>query len=308
MSRIPIKYPYNISVSLYGDRFVAEDWVHTFMAFAEGWQERLGVQYTWFEGGYYDNDKPESKVLRYIKRNRKRIEQFLVTKEVSDIGFTAVEKGADQVRDIECAIDLLQPGRSPYTWWPYHHFYFLVVPEVLKPVLQGESPFTFFLSLLREVEEQLMNVCYGLIQPMASEKLAALYFQNISSEHLSQKEEEKLYIWKGSNREFTSKIWGAFWGNVLTDEHLGTHREAILERVRGIVGSENLVEWTPGKYFFTVPVDILDFPVQQARLERYTRQLEELFAEYNLLMTQDIRDVVAERVKVLERGGELPDG
>ncbi len=303
MSRIPIKYPYNISVSLYGDRFVTEDWINTFMAFAERWQDRLGMKYTWFEGGYYDNEKPASKVLRYIERNRKRIERFLVTKEVSDIGFTAVEKDTNQHRDMECTIELARPGRSPHTWWPYHHFYFLVVPEVLKPVLQGESPFTFFLSLLREVEEQLMNVCYGLIQPMESEKLAALYFKNISSEHLSQKEEKKLYIWKGSNREFATKIWGAFWGNVLTDEHLGVHREEILARIREIVGPENLVEWTKGKYFFAVPVDILDFLAQRTRLEEYTQRLEGLFAEYNLLMTQDIRDIVAARVKELEGEG-----
>ncbi len=300
---MPVKGPDKVSVSLYGDCFVAEDWIHTFMAFAERWQERLGVRYTWFEGGYYNNEKPESKVLRYIKRNRKRIAQFLATKEVSDIGFTAVEKDANQHRDLECVIDIAQPGRSPHTWWPYHHFYFLVVPEVLKPVLQGKKPFTFFLSLIQEVQEQLMNVRYGLIQPMESEKLAALYFRNISSEHLSAKEEKKLFIWKGSNREFATKIWGAFWGNVLTDEHLGVHRAEILARIREIVGPENLVEWTEGKYFFAVPVDILDFLAQRTRLEEYTQRLEGLFAEYNLLMTQDIRDIVAERVKELGSKG-----
>ncbi len=60
------------------------------------------------------------------------------------------------------------------------------------------------------------------------------------------------------------------------------------------------MEWAEGKYFFAVPVDILDFLAQRTRLEEYTQRLEELFAEYNLLMTQDIRDVVAERVKELE--------
>ena len=303
MNRIPIKYPYNISVSLYGDRFVAKDWVRTFMAFAERWQARLRVQYTWFEGRYWEDDKPEVKVLRYIKRNRKLIEQFLATKEIRGIGFTAVEEQVNQHRDMECAIDLIRPGRGPYTWEPYHHFYFLVVPEVLKPVLRGNTPFTFFLSLIREVQEQLMNVCYGLIQPMESEKLAALYFQNISSEHLSATEEKKLFIWKGSNREFATKIWGAFWGNVLTDEHLGVHRAEILARIREIVGPENLVEWTKGKYFFAMPVDILDFLAQRPRLEEYTQRLEGLFAEYNLLMTQDIRDIVAKRVQELEDKG-----
>ncbi|MDH7475810.1 MAG: hypothetical protein QHJ74_17730, partial [Anaerolineae bacterium] len=86
----------------------------------------------------------------------------------------------------------------------------------------------------------------------------------------------------------------------VTDEHLGAHREEILARIWDIVGEENLVEWVKGKYFFTVPVDILDFVAQRAQLEGYVRQVEELFAGYNLLMTQDIRDIVAERVKELE--------
>ncbi|MDH7475765.1 MAG: hypothetical protein QHJ74_17455, partial [Anaerolineae bacterium] len=239
MREILIKYPYNISVSLYGDCFVAEDWIHTFMAFTERWQERLGVQYTRFGCDYYVNERIVYKGFQYVERNRKRIERFLNMEKIHSIVFTAIEKEVDQARDMECVIALAEPDPSPYTWEPYHHFYFLIVPEVLKPVLQGDSPFAFFLSLLQEVQEQLMNVCYGLVQPMESEKLPALYFMNISSQHLSQREKEKLYIWKGSNRELKSKIWGAFWGNMVTDEHLGAHREEILARIWDIVGEEN---------------------------------------------------------------------
>jgi len=303
MRKMSVKYPYNISISLYGDRFATKDWIGAFISIAEQWKVRLSIEYTWFGCNYYDGEEIKDKEFRYIKRNMKRIEQLLSAKEIRSISFTVIERGVDQVRDIESMIYLAEPGRSPHTWEPYHHFYFLVVPEVLKPMFQAGTPFNFFLSVMQEVEAQLMNVCYGLIHPMVSEKLAALYFMNISNEHLSPSEKEKLFIWKGSNREFATKIWGAFWGNVLTDKHLGAHRAEILAQIRDIVGPENLVEWAEGKYFFAVPVDILDFLAQRHRLEEYTQRLEDMFAKYNLLMTQDIRDVVAKRVKELESKG-----
>lgn len=279
------EYAYNINVSLYGDCFTSENWALDFLSFAERLQERLDLRYSDFGCAYFEVGKQDtaSKSLRYAKRNVERIHSLLMNLDLYSVNLLAAETGADLTRDAECDIGLSRSHPSPSVCKPYHHFFLQVVPEVLVPVAQRDGLFAFFETLLREVEN-VMNIRYGLFQPMSSEKRGGLYFANIFTEHLSQAERLNLHLWLRSNQEYHRKVRGAYWGNLLTRDHLGRRAKDILAEIEHVVGERNVVEFVEGRYLVAVPTDILRFPATEGEISVFLRAIENILSKYDLLM------------------------
>ena len=58
--------------------------------------------------------------------------------------------------------------------------------------------------------------------------------------------------------ECESKIWDVFWGNIISEKHLGKHPN-ILSEITKIVGNENLFALHEGLYWFNLDYDIEKF-------------------------------------------------
>jgi hypothetical protein len=282
---------YRIHVTLYGDRFVSPEWVHHFMALAERLESRLATRHTHFSCGHHHGKHAISvdgapvkivdmKQLRYIPRNMEKIRALLAAPSIQGIELLCAERGADLTRDAICDIFITKPHIDSESH--YHLFHFYVAADLLAPALAGEDPAGFFCSLVRQVDSDLLNVRYGLIQPMASEKRGGVYFIDLHGPGVTPTEHRNLNVWLHGRTEYQRKVRGVYWGNLITDEHLGRRRGVILGRLAKIIGEKSLVEIAPGKYFFTLPLDILRFG--DVGLRRETERIEELFSSYGLLM------------------------
>jgi hypothetical protein len=176
------------------------------------------------------------------------------------------------------------PNPHPGVSKSYYQFLLQVTPQVLAPAVQQEGIWTFFLALIRQVGK-LVNIRYGLIQPMEKEKRGGLYFANIFSEHLSQAERQSLHLWIQSQQQYTNKIRDVYWGNLITDDHLGIHRGVILDEINNIVTPNAVKELSTGKYFFALPIDILALPMQSELLEQSRSRVKQVLGRYDLLMS-----------------------
>jgi hypothetical protein len=270
---------------MYGDCLTSQDWARDFVTFAEQLQGKLNLTYSHFDCMYWREEKTglAVKSLRYVKRNMARIHRLLTTVRINGLGFTAATAATDFTRDAECSLGFYCPDPRPGVPKPYYQFSFQVIPEVLASATQQDGTLAFFVALIRKVEK-LVNVRYGLIQPMDKEKRGGLYFANVFSEHLSQAERQDLHLWLGSNVEYSRKIRGVYWGNLITDDHLGAHREAVLTKIRDVLGAGSLVKISAGKYFLALPTDILAFSENFKVLERHRLELRQVLAEHSLLM------------------------
>lgn len=302
MSRIPVKHPFNISLVLYADHFVVEDWVPAFAKFAKDLEERLAIRYRELNASWHD-DRPVKKLM-CIKRNEKKIEEVIAS-HPKRLTYYLVDRDVDQSRDIDVMVSL--DSAFPPSKRFYHQFRAIFAPPVLRSALGDQSPREFFLWLIRRVQEELIDVRYGLVQPMDSRKLPGLYLVSIGCEYLNVLDVQRLRTWEEYKGEYQHKIWAVWWGNVITDAHLGDSREELLREIERRVGRENLVQWHPGKYFFTLPVDPFEFPTRQERLEALALDLEEVLARYGRLMPRvemspnEIRFIERQLAKRLEK-------
>jgi hypothetical protein len=58
--------------------------------------------------------------------------------------------------------------------------------------------------------------------------------------------------------ECENKIWDIFWGNIISEKHLGNHPQ-ILDQIAQIVGNENVSRLHEGSYWFNLDCDIEKF-------------------------------------------------
>jgi hypothetical protein len=284
MRTIP-KHIFNINASFYGSQLKSGKWVQDFVTFAEKLRARLGLEFSHFGCKYLEEKsaKPTVKSLKYVKRNARRIEGLLAREDILGIGFVSAEKGADVTRDEEMSLRFYCPDPRLVSRKPYYQFALQVVPEVLACAPQQGEVLGHLVDLVHQVEAW-MDTRYGLIQPMNSEKRGGLYFADIFSEHLSPRERERLHLWVRSSHEYDHKIRDVYWGNLITKSHLGVDCETILSQIAHIVGEQYLVEPIPGKYLFTLPVNILEFSTSQDRLQQLAGQVRQVLGSHHLLM------------------------
>jgi len=279
MKRIPVKHAFNVSMLLCADRFVTKDWIPRFESFAHEMEALLGIKFRRVYGSKHEEIKSKSYVC--IKRNEKKIRELL-SRKLDDVSYELVEKHLYQMRDIDVYLRLAR--ERPGARQPYHFFYLLIAPPILRAALGERSPQEFFLDLIRRVDKELINVRYGLVQPMDSRKLPVLYFSDIGSEYLTVLDRIRLKTWAEGNKEYQEKIWSVWWGNVITERHLGAAGEKVLKVIERFVGEGNVVEWDGGRYFFHLPVDVLRFEEEESRLLELSVKLEEMLEPYGVLM------------------------
>ena len=275
---------YNINVSMYGDYLTSQNWVQDFVALADRLQQQLSLRYSHFDCVYWEDENADLAVksLKYIKQNRKRIDNLLATANIYGLGYTAAADATDLTRDAACSLGFYSPDSRPGVSKSYYQFSLQVPPQVLAPAVQQEGAWAFFLTVIRQIEE-LVHIRYGLIQPMEKEKRGGLYFANIFSEHLSQAERQSLHLWIRSQQQYMNKIRDVYWGNLITDDHLGDHREVALDYISKMIAPNSIVEVAEGKYFFALPVDILTLSSIDD-LESSRLKIKQVLTQYDMLM------------------------
>lgn len=285
MTSAGIGHIYNINVSLYGDCLTSQNWVQDFAAVAEQLQRQLSLRYTHFDCMYWEDENTDLvvKSLKYVKQNKRRIRNLLAKNNIYGLDYTAATDALDLTRDAVFTLGFSCPDPRPGVSKPYYQCSLQVTPEALTCAVQQEGTLTFFLTLIRKVEE-LMNVRYGLIQPMETAKRGGLYFANIFSEHLSQAERQNLHLWVRSQQQYRQKIRDVYWGNLLTDNHLGIHREVVLNEINNVVEPGTVIEVSKGKHFFTLPIDILALPLNSDLFEQSRLKIRQVLTRYDLLM------------------------
>ena len=286
MIAIPPKYLYSIVVSLYGQEFKVKDWASEFRSFAVRLSNRVDIPFRYFYCTFFDNNEILTKELRMIPRNSEKIDQFVRSTNLRSLGFSAIAADApNRHRDYDIEVFLARPHPSPYVGKPWHQFFLMLAPPAYQALAKsGEADF-FFLALFREVES-FIDVRYGLVNAMPSEKLPALYFSNISTNTLSTSDRNDLSIWRRCGHLYQKKIRGVYWGNLISDLHLGENRQVILNELGNILGTANVQEWSEGKYFFLMPTDLAELSKNPKEFEQIHGKLHQILAKYELLMEQ----------------------
>ncbi len=85
---------------------------------------------------------------------------------------------------------------------------------------------------------------------------------------------------------------GINWGNILTQQHLGSRPEALKEAIEQVIAPKTIEEIVPGIYWFALPFDIM----------RYTAATK---ATYDDLVQRTL--AVCKPHKVLWQGGRRKD-
>ena len=286
MITIPPKHPYSIVVSLYGQEFKVKDWASEFRSFAVRLSTRVDIPFRYFYCTFFANNEILTKELRLIPRNSEKIDQFVRSTDLHSLGFSAIAADApNRHRDYDIEVFLARPHPSPYVRKPWHQFFLMLAPPAYQALAKSGEADLYFLELFREVES-FIDVRYGLVNAMPSDKLPALYFSNISTNTLSTSDRNDLSIWRRCGHLYQKKIRGVYWGNLITDLHLGENRQVILNELGNILGTANVQEWSEGKYFFLMPTDLAELSKNSKEFEQIHGKLHQILAKYELFMEQ----------------------
>ncbi len=286
------KHAYTIVLCLFGDRLVRREWVPVFVQMAKDLEHFFHLPYRDIRIGLRGG---HSKTYICMKRNEQKIRAMLARRPRT-VSFTAQGK-QDHINDVDYFVDLSEPRPAAGDF--YYRFYFEAAPCVLEKALGPRRPEQFFLDLICRVNSDLFDVRYGVVHPLDTRKMPLIYFSAGGSPYLTVLDAARHAVWRAYSRHYKSLVWWVAWGNAITRQHLGEAGDELLQEVAQLVGQERLVEWHPGKYFFTLPMDvlalprsILTFPDAEEAFENQCREAEKIFARYGRLMPRAELDAV----------------
>jgi len=134
-------------------------------------------------------------------------------------------------------------------------------------------------SLVSFLLNQKCNIWYGSVFIMENIKLPAFYVHGIQTENLTPAEEEILSKWADGRKGCNKKIWGIFWGNIISKNHLNGDS---IKNIKKTVGEENVFQYADNLFWFNLPESLNNF-----ELTKYSTKREELhmcFQKNNLLL------------------------
>ncbi len=241
----------SVCILLYFQKFRSRNWPEGFAEFAGQVASSLGATITHFslnyDGSLYQLKK--ERLYRFLSANTAKLKAVLDHRKLLNL-FYYQSPDADVIHNSLLTISVnISKTRSDC---PYKQVY-IEFPQDWVTSTDGED--AEFVSSLLERADALIDCQYGFATKMLRAKLPAIYFADVYVSTLSRAEILNLAVWLNHRKEFTHKIRGLYWVNLLGNGHINEANNAnsLIESLQGLLGSEHVRRLPSGKVLFDVP-------------------------------------------------------
>jgi len=269
-------------VLYYRSSTVSMNWPEYVHELALKYATNLGQLLTHFDFCSID-ENCSSKGYRYIKRNRRKLEEAMKSTNNKGVHFYCVGEDGDFF-EAPMGIGILneEPMAVGIAERKFKtDFGVFIFESKLDIVTKQNSLFDFCQTILQDVSS-MANVRYGLVTVMQGRKYPGMYFlDSACSTYLSEDEDKEVEIWRKESCRFETIVRKIYWGNVISRSHWGNDKakeKYLLTKLQH--ECKGNVFWIDDDtIFFCAPFDISQCVTNQSKFRKFQHNIANIFAD-----------------------------
>ncbi len=268
---------YYICLHFLFDCFSIVTWQEKFFETANKIKNQYGIEFSKFDFSYNEKD-PETKSFLITQKKLDKYKQIKLTKDIYYIYIYSLLSKDTYHSNAEFCFYIRKNTKRLN---PYADIYLHMEESRFNDYSFGDwkSKFLEFYN----IAQQFGNVKYGILHPVEIYKMPALLFMGMPTSKLCEEEGERVRIWFENQDKYGELLRDVYFANFLNKQHF-FKKESVLEKIKTIVGQENIIDQDNGKIIF-LPFDLFNINEKNKNIQSMIGKIREIFKDNNMIMT-----------------------